>query len=66
LQRVKTYNPNGRLQTEDEARQIDESIRNILMTHGIPYVPMVGCRESVMEIADIVERSVLAEREKAV
>jgi hypothetical protein len=58
LQRQKTYNPNGRMQTEDEARTLDTRIRNVLESNGISFVPMVGCRESVRSIADMIEEEI--------
>ena len=66
LKRIKKYNPNGRMQTEKEAKAIDRKIQKLLKTHDIPYSSIVGCRESVQDIADIIEESVLKERQKVV
>lgn len=33
LERKKKYNPNGRLQTEDQAKEIDTAIRSLLCKH---------------------------------
>lgn len=37
LNRVKPYNPNGRNQTENEARAYDQKIRSLLDKHNIVY-----------------------------
>ena len=42
LERVKPYNPNGRNQTEEESKEIDKTIRNMLDEQGVPYVVMRG------------------------
>jgi hypothetical protein len=44
LQRTKPYHKNGRLQSEDEAKQVDESLLKILTTYNIPYKTMLGTR----------------------
>lgn len=56
LERVKDYNPNGRNQSEEEARKIDISIKSILESYEIPYTVLPGVAESVdLMIKDIVE-----------
>lgn len=45
LQRMKPYNPNGRNQNEDEARQLDFDIHNMLMDYGIPFELIPGSRQ---------------------
>ena len=56
LERVKDYNPNGRNQSEAEARKIDVSIKSILESYEIPYTVLPGVAESVdLMIKDIVE-----------
>lgn len=42
IDRSKTYNPNGRNQTEEEARQIDRNILMMLDYHKIPYKRITG------------------------
>ncbi len=42
IRRVKDYNPNGRNQTEDEAREIDQAIINILQSYDIPFITVDG------------------------
>ena len=54
--RIKDYNPNGRNQSEEEARKIDGSIKFILESYEIPYTVLPGVAESVdLMIKDIVE-----------
>lgn len=42
LERVKPYNPNGRNQAEEESKEIDKTIRNMLDEQGVPYAVMRG------------------------
>lgn len=37
LPRYKKYNPSGRLQTEEEARQKDVEIKEMLFKYGVPF-----------------------------
>lgn len=55
LVREKVYNPNGRNQTEDEARKIDTETRYMLASYDIPYKELPGN----METADIIVKEVL-------
>ncbi len=56
LQRVKDYNPNGRNQSEDEARQMDKDIKDMLDKYNISYKTIPGEAASV----DIVIKDILA------
>lgn len=49
ITRSKTYNPNGRYQTEDEARQIDYEIREMLERLGIRY-QLIDYKDAVNDI----------------
>lgn len=49
LDRKKRYNPVGRSQTEQEARQIDQGIRDKLTEYGIPFKTLIG-NEQAAEI----------------
>ena len=40
--RQKKYNPAGRIQTEEEARQLDVKIRDVLLHNDILYTPVTG------------------------
>lgn len=55
LERVKGYNPNGRNQTEEEARKMDSEIKQMYDKYNIPYTILPGTAESV----DIVVKDVL-------
>jgi hypothetical protein len=64
LNRHKKYNPAGRLQTEKEARIIDDKIKNLLLTNGIFYVSLDSGKETVKAIADKVISFIGIERQK--
>ena len=55
LIREKIYNPNGRNQTEDEAKSIDNATKHMLERFGIPYKEVEGRMES----ADIIVKEIL-------
>lgn len=55
LVREKVYNPNGRNQTEDEARKIDSATKYMLASYDIDYKEVPGS----METADIIVADVL-------
>lgn len=55
LVREKTYNPNGRNQTEDEARSVDIGIKSILASYDIDYTELSGC----FETADVIVKDIL-------
>ena len=55
LTREKIYNPNGRNQTEDEAKNIDTETRRMLESYGIYYKELPGN----METADIIVEQIL-------
>jgi Cdc6-like AAA superfamily ATPase len=46
LKRQKEYNPKGRMQTEEEAKQIDIEISKLLIHHGMPFENIL-CDDSV-------------------
>jgi hypothetical protein len=50
LTRKKKYNPSGRLQTEDEAKQIDDRLRDLLKMYDIPYKEIAGVPENAQLI----------------
>lgn len=56
VKRKKKYNPNGRNQTEEQAREIDESIKYILLENQIPYIEVDGTREGLRELYSKVEK----------
>ena len=55
LTRTRLYNPKGRMQTEEEAKEKDVQIKNILDSHGISYVTYPGSGpDNSKEIADYI------------
>lgn len=59
LKRKKKYNPNGRNQTEDEARQIDEKIRNLLIENNIDFIEVDGDKNAPQAIFNILKEKYL-------
>jgi hypothetical protein len=57
IDRIKPYDPNGRLQTEDGAREKDNEIIGLLDSKGIAYSRLPGVRYTVESIADILQAS---------
>lgn len=55
LVREKKYNPNGRNQTEDEARKVDTGIRSVLESYEIEYQEIAGNMSS----ADVIVKDIL-------
>jgi hypothetical protein len=58
VERVKPYNPAGRLQTEDEAKKLDDRIAGIIR-HAGPYHKVLGDETASLKI---VEKMVLEGR----
>lgn len=57
LERVKEFNPSGRLQNEEEAKDLDRKIKEMLADVGIGYHTTVGDYEGVNQITEkILER----------
>ena len=54
LKRTVPYDSNGRFQTEDEAKNIDDKIKNTLDESEIPYMIINGNVDGYKEILDIV------------
>lgn len=52
LTRIKKYNPNGRNQTEEEAKLIDQKILNMLNENNIKYKPVIGNTNAVNVIVN--------------
>lgn len=51
LKRVKPFNPKGRLQDEEEAREIDGRLKRLLDGNEIPYSVMKGEKKTGVVIA---------------
>lgn len=54
LKRIVPYDKNGRLQTEDEAKNIDDKIKNTLNESEIPYMIINGNVDGYKAILDII------------
>lgn len=52
VNREKKYNPVGRSQTEQEARIIDHTIRNMLVQQDVPYIPVPGNSDGIGMVLD--------------
>jgi len=57
LKRKKKYNPIGRNQTEDEAKQIDINIKNFLQNNNIDYIEIEGDENAVNKIFEIIKNN---------
>ena len=55
FERSSVYNPNGRMQTEEEAKEIDKEILSIVKEHCDDYVVLPTGYDSLVEIADLVK-----------
>jgi len=55
LERIKVYNTNGRLQTEDEARAIDKEIMKIVNTHCSDIAKIQAIESNVEKIVDLIK-----------
>lgn len=53
INRKKPYNPVGRNQTEEEAKEIDERIKTFCQKHDISYLIKDGTELGYIDIADI-------------
>lgn len=54
LNRVRPYNPNGRNETEEQAKAFDREFRDLLEREEITYTEFDGCEESVPLIGQMV------------
>lgn len=54
LGRTKEYNPNGRNETEDQAREVDENIRLRLTEHNMKWLDVPGNFEGINTIAKVI------------
>lgn len=50
LHRTKGYNPNGRMQTEEEAKVLDKKMKNLLIDNKILYTDFEATKENIQEI----------------
>lgn len=52
VKRLKTYNPSGRMQTFEEAKEKDTQIKNLLEIHQVPFEDIEGKKESVENVVN--------------
>jgi len=57
LHRTKPYNPNGRMQTEQEAKEYDVHIKQLLNIHNIPMIDIVSDQFAADKIKSILKES---------
>ncbi len=50
LGRIKPYNPKGRVQTEEEAKEIDRKTELMLLQHDVDYKTITGNIDGINEI----------------
>lgn len=58
LDREKGYNPKGRLQTEEEAKEKDREVLTLLDKYGVKYKILPARRETMNQIADMAIKSI--------
>lgn len=51
------YNPNGRRQSEDSAREMDLRVKGMLVRAEVPFIECPATEDFVRPLADMVERS---------
>lgn len=56
LVRHKKYNPSGRCQTEEQAKEKDDVIKDLLDRYNIYYQTKDSCKETIYEIVNDIER----------
>jgi AAA domain len=54
LKRTKKYNPNGRYQTEDEAKKLDKKIEDLLTTNNFQFSNISGNYNAVTVISKLI------------
>lgn len=59
LKRTKYYNPNGRLQTYEEAVEKDVEIKQFMIDNEISYIDISSCEESVKDIVEVIKRKLI-------
>ena len=54
LERVKQFNPKGRLQSEDKAKEIDQILYNLLLEHDVDFSDVRADRNAGSTVAELV------------
>jgi hypothetical protein len=52
IERHKEYNPNGRLQSRDEAISVDRMVKSFLDGHNVPFVSIPGEKQNLATIVN--------------
>jgi hypothetical protein len=65
IERQKKYNPNGRNQTEEEARAIDVKVLELLKNNGINYISIPGNPSGLDDLFTIVKGELEKEHAKS-
>ena len=55
VNRVKPYNPKGRMQTEDEAKEVDIRVKSLLQDNGIDFLEVVGDERAQVTVAGLAQ-----------
>ena len=55
LNRIKSYDPQGRLQTYEQAKDIDVKVKDIMNFLGIPFLEVDATPEAPKVLADLME-----------
>lgn len=57
LVREKEYNPNGRFQTEEKAKELDNQIMNMLIEEHLPFHIVPATESGILQIEEYYNRS---------
>lgn len=55
INRVKKYNPSGRLQSETEAKNIDNALKDLLDKNNIFYYQIIGEKKNIFKVCNMIE-----------
>jgi GTPase Era involved in 16S rRNA processing len=55
LNRIKDYDPQGRMQTHAQAQGIDVKVKDIMNFLGIPFLEVDACPKAPKVLADLME-----------
>lgn len=59
LKRLKGYNPAGRLQTYEKAKELDDKIQMVLSVHSTEYAVLDGVQETEQKIVNMIIRKII-------
>lgn len=64
IKRLKEYNPSGRNQSEEEAKEIDDRVMSLLNNYDIPYTSIRGNRDGLIGAFGLVTKILDENRRK--